>query len=246
MFSLVGKIALVTGASGGIGDSISRALHEMGASVGVSGQRLDVLEKLASDLHDRVAVLPCDLSDAESAKNLINNASEKLGGSIDILVNNAGVTRDKLLLRMSDDDWRSPIEINLNSTFVLARSALRSMIKKKWGRIINITSVVGVMGNPGQANYSASKAGIIGMSKAIAHEVAGRGITVNCIAPGYIETPMTASLDESQQGVVQRMIPMNRFGKAQEIAHGVVYLSSEEAGYITGQTIHINGGMLMI
>lgn len=246
MFSLDGKIALVTGASGGIGDSISRSLHNMGAFVGVSGKRIDVLENLASDLNDRVAVLPCDLSDQESVKSLIDDASEKLGGSIDILINNAGVTRDKLVLRMSDDDWRSPIEINLNSAFVLVRSALRPMIKKRWGRIINITSVVGVMGNPGQANYSASKAGIIGMSKAIAHEVAGRGVTVNCIAPGYIETPMTASLEASQQEAVQRMIPMNRFGKAQEIAHGVVYLSSEEAGYITGQTIHINGGLLMI
>ena len=237
---------MVTGASGGIGQSISKSLHEMGASVGVSGKRLDALEQLASELHDRVAVLPCDLSDSESAKKLVSDASERIGGSVDILINNAGITRDKLALRMTDDDWRSPIDINLNSAFTLVRSALRPMIKKKWGRIINITSVVGVMGNPGQANYAASKAGIIGMSKAIAQEVAGRGITVNCIAPGYIQTPMTEALERSQQEIIEGMIPMNRFGKVEEIAHGVVYLSSEEAAYITGQTIHINGGMVMI
>jgi 3-oxoacyl-[acyl-carrier protein] reductase len=245
MFDLSGKSALVTGASGGIGGAIARALHAQGASVGLSGTRVEPLEKLKAELGERAHVLPCDLGDPAAIEGLLKAAETALGG-IDILVNNAGLTRDNLALRMKDEDWQKVIDVNLTAAFRLARGALRGMMKKRWGRIIGITSIVGVTGNPGQANYAAAKAGMIGMSKALAQEVASRGITVNCVAPGFIETQMTDALNEDQKARIMATIPAGRLGQSPEIAAAVVYLASQEAAYVTGQTIHVNGGMAMI
>ena len=245
MFDLTGKSALVTGASGGLGGAIARALHGQGAAVALSGTRRDALDALAGELGDRAHVLPCDLSDAEAVAALVGQARDAMG-ALDILVNNAGMTRDGLALRMKDDDWAAVIEVNLSAAFRLSRAALRGMMKRRWGRIVNVTSVVGVTGNPGQANYAASKAGLIGMTKAIAAEVAGRGITVNCLAPGMIDTAMIQALSDDQREALRARIPAGRLGEAADIAAGAVYLASVEAAYVTGQTLHINGGMAMI
>ena len=245
MFDLQGKRALVTGASGGIGGAIARALNAQGAEVALSGTRTGALEALAGELAGRVHVLPCDLSDKAAATKLVEETQGAMGG-LDILVNNAGITRDSLMMRMKDEDWEAVLEVNLTATFRLARAALRPMVKQRWGRIIGITSTVGVTGNPGQANYSASKAGMIGMTKALAAEVAARGITVNCVAPGFITTAMTDALDDKQKQRVIGAIPSARLGAPGDVAASVVFLASEEAGYITGQTLHVNGGMAMI
>lgn len=245
MFDLAGKSALITGASGGIGGAIARALHARGATVTLSGTRPGPLEALAADLGSRVHVLPCDLSDAAAVEALPKKAAE-LMGAVDILVNNAGITRDQLFMRMTDADWLSVLEVNLTSTMRLSRGVLRGMMKARWGRIVNISSIVGVTGNPGQANYAASKAGVIGMSKSIAAEVASRGITVNCVAPGFIATAMTEALNDEQKARIAGQIPAGRMGSAEEIAAAVVYLASAEAAYVTGQTLHVNGGMAMV
>lgn len=245
MFDLTGKTALVTGASGGIGADIARALHAAGATVGISGTRVEPLEKLAAELGDRCAVLPCNLSDAEAVEALPKRAVEALGG-VDILVNNAGITKDNLFMRMSDDEWSSVLDINLTATMRLCRGVVRGMMKKRWGRIINISSIVGATGNPGQGNYAASKAGMIGMSKSLAYEVASRGITVNAIAPGFIATAMTEKLTDDQKSGILAGIPAARMGEPQEIAAAVLFLASTEAAYITGSTLHVNGGMAMI
>ncbi len=245
MFDLAGKGALVTGASGGIGRAIATALHGHGAAVALSGTRRDALEALAGELGDRAHVTPANLGDAAAADGLVKDAEAALG-SVDILVNNAGLTRDNLAMRMKDEDWQAVLDVNLTAAFRLSRAVLRGMMKRRWGRIIGITSVVGVTGNPGQANYAASKAGMIGMSKSLAQEVASRGITVNCVAPGFIETAMTDALSVDQQAKIAAAIPAGGIGKPQDIAAGVVYLASAEAGYVTGQTLHINGGMAMI
>lgn len=245
MFGLKGKKALITGASGGLGAEIARALHQQGAHVAISGTKREKLEELAHELQDRVSVIPCDLSSAESVQSLIPEAEAALGG-LDILVNNAGLTQDGLLLRMSDDQWSRVIEVNLTSVFRLTREAIKGMMKQRKGRIINMTSVVGITGNAGQANYAASKAGLIGFSKSLAAEVATRGITVNCIAPGFIDSPMTAVLNDKQREKILSEIPQGEIGSPKDIAAGVVFLSSEEARYITGQTLHINGGMTMV
>lgn len=245
MFDLKGKKALVTGATGGLGAEIARALHQQGAHVVISGTRKEKLETLAKELGDRVSIIPCDLSSAESTQRLIPEAESALGG-LDILVNNAGLTQDGLMLRMSDEQWSKVIEVNLNSVFRLSREAIKGMMKQRAGRIINITSIVGVTGNAGQANYAASKAGIIGLSKSLAAEVASRGITVNCIAPGFVESPMTDVLNDKQKEKILSEIPQGGIGSPQDIAAGVVYLASDEAKYVTGQTLHINGGMAMV
>lgn len=245
MFNLSGKTALVTGATGGIGKAIALSLHKQGASVVLSGRRKEVLDELATSLGDRAFVLPCDLSNNEEVSALFDNA-ESLSGQVDILVCNAGITRDNLTLRMKDDEWRDVIETNLSANFILNKAAFKKMMKRKWGRIINITSVVGVTGNPGQANYAASKAGIIGMSKSIANEAAARGITVNCIAPGFIKTAMTDALNDNQKEAIVGSIPSGRLGMPDDIATAASFLASEEASYITGQTLHVNGGMVMI
>ena len=245
MFDLTGKAALVTGASGGIGGAIATALHGAGAVVGLSGTREAPLAELAAELGERVHVLPCDLSDMAAVEALPKRAVEAMG-SLDILVNNAGITRDNLFMRMSDEDWQSVIDVDLTSAFRLCRGAVRGMMKARWGRIVNITSVVGTAGNPGQANYCAAKAGLTGMSKALAQEVASRGITVNCIAPGFIATAMTDKLNDEQKGRITASIPTGRMGAPEEIASAVLYLASAEAGYITGATLHVNGGMDMV
>ena len=245
MFDLSGKSALVTGASGGIGGAIAKALHARGANVGLSGTRVEPLETLKAELGERAHVLPADLGDAAAIEALLKSADAALGG-IDILINNAGLTRDNLAMRMKDEDWQKVIDVNLTAGFRLARGAMRGMMKKRWGRIIGITSVVGVTGNPGQANYAAAKAGMIGMSKSLAQEVASRGITVNCVAPGFIETQMTGALNDDQKARIMTAIPAGRLGQSDEIAAAVVYLASPEAAYVTGQTIHVNGGMAMI
>jgi 3-oxoacyl-[acyl-carrier protein] reductase len=245
MFDLTGKNALVTGASGGIGAAIAKALHGAGATVALSGTRIEPLNALAAELGDRAHVLACNLSDAEAVDALPKQAVEVMG-SLDILVNNAGVTKDNLFMRMSDDDWASVVNINLTSTMRLCRGAIRGMMKARWGRIINVSSVVGTTGNPGQANYAASKAGMVGMSKSIAAEVASRGITVNCIAPGFIATAMTDKLSDAQKSGILAAIPAGRMGEADEIAAAALYLASIEAAYVTGQTLHVNGGMAMI
>ncbi|MBN9526308.1 MAG: 3-oxoacyl-[acyl-carrier-protein] reductase [Alphaproteobacteria bacterium] len=244
MFDLTGKTALVTGASGGIGGSIARALHAQGATVGLSGTRREALEALAAELGSRAHVLPCNLADAAQVEALVGEA-EKAMGQLDILVNNAGLTRDGLAMRMKDEDWQSVLDVNLGAAFKLARAAMRGMMKRRWGRIISITSIVGVTGNPGQANYAASKAGLIGMSKSLAAELASRNITVNCVAPGFIATAMTGALDDKQKEGINARIPMGRMGAPDEIAAAVVYLASPEAGYVTGHTVHVNGGMAM-
>ncbi len=244
MFDLTGKAALVTGASGGIGGAIARTLHAQGAAVTLSGTRPGPLEALAAELGSRVHVLPTDLSDAQAVEALPKKAAE-LMGAVDILVNNAGVTRDQLMMRMSDADWFAVLEVNLTSTMRLCRGVLRGMMKARWGRIINISSIVGVTGNPGQANYAASKAGVIGLSKSLAAEVASRGITVNCVAPGFIATAMTDALSEDQKARLLAGIPAGRMGASEEIAAAAAYLASQEAAYVTGQTLHVNGGMAM-
>ena len=245
MFDLTGKTALVTGASGGIGGAIARQLHGQGATVALSGTRTGPLEALAAELGERAHVTPCDLADAASLESLPKQAAEAMGG-LDILINNAGVTRDNLFMRMSDEEWDQVIRVNLTACFRLSRAVVRGMMKKRWGRIIGITSIVGVTGNPGQANYAAAKAGMIGMSKSLAAEVASRGITVNCIAPGFISTAMTDKLNEDQKVKLLGAIPAGRMGTSDEIAAAAVYLASNEAAYVTGQTIHVNGGMAMI
>jgi 3-oxoacyl-[acyl-carrier protein] reductase len=246
MFDLSGKTALVTGATGGIGSEIARALHAAGAHVVLSGTRAAVLAELATALGSRASVAAADLSDAASVDGLIDAAEAAAGAPVDILVANAGVTRDGLLLRMKDEDWAMVLKVNLESYFRLSRAAMRGMMKRRHGRIIGITSVVGVTGNPGQANYAASKAGMIGFSKALAQEVATRGITVNCIAPGFIESPMTDALNEAQKAQILTTIPAGRLGAGADVAAACVYLASTEAGYVTGQTLHVNGGMAMI
>lgn len=245
MFDLGGKAALVTGASGGIGGAIARALHAAGATVALSGTRLAPLEALAGELGERARVLPCDLSDAGAVEALPKAAAAAMG-AVDILVNNAGITRDQLFMRMSDADWETVIAVNLTSVMRLSRGVLRGMMKARWGRIVNVSSVVGVTGNPGQANYAASKAAVIGMSKSLAAEVASRGITVNCVAPGFIATPMTGALSDEQKARIAGQIPAGRMGTPEEIAAAALFLSSNEAGYVTGQTLHVNGGMAMI
>lgn len=245
MFDLTGKSALVTGASGGIGGAIARALHGAGATVALSGTRTAPLEELAAELGDRVHVLPCNLADAAAVEALPKQTVEAMG-AVDVLVNNAGITRDNLFMRMSDEEWQSVIDVNLTSTFRLCRGVLRGMMKARWGRIVNISSVVGATGNPGQGNYAASKAGMVGMSKSLAAEVASRNITVNCVAPGFITTAMTDKLNEDQKGRILGQIPAGRMGTSEEIAAAVLYLSSPEAGYVTGTTLHVNGGMAML
>ncbi|MGR3271816.1 3-oxoacyl-[acyl-carrier-protein] reductase [Thalassococcus profundi] len=245
MFDLTGKAALVTGASGGIGGQIARALHDAGATVGLSGTRTEPLEALASELGDRVHVLPCNLSDPTAVAVLPKQAVEAMG-SVDVLVNNAGITRDNIFMRMSDDEWQSVIDVNLTATFKLCRGVLRGMMKARWGRIVNISSVVGAVGNPGQGNYAAAKAGMVGMSKSLAYEVATRGITVNAVAPGFIETAMTDKLTDDQKSGILGQIPAGRMGTPEEIAAAVLYLSSPEAAYVTGTTLHVNGGMAML
>lgn len=245
MFSLTGKTALVTGASGGIGSDIARALHKLGATVTLSGTRREALETLQKELGDRAHVATCNLADGAQVDELPKTAEGLMGG-LDILVCNAGITRDNLFMRMKDDEWDDVIKINLTSTFRLARAVMRPMMKKRWGRIISITSVVGVMGNPGQGNYCAAKAGIIGMTKSLAQEVATRNITVNCVAPGFIKSPMTDVLNDQQRGAIMAKIPAQRLGSGSDIGAAVAYLASEEAAYVTGQTLHVNGGMAMI
>jgi len=245
MFDLTGKSALVTGASGGIGGEIARALHGAGAAVALSGTRAAPLEALAAELGDRVHVLPCNLSDAEAVEALPKQAAAALG-AVDILVNNAGITRDNLFMRMSDEEWQSVLDVNLTATFRLCRGVLRGMMKARWGRIVNISSVVGATGNPGQGNYAASKAGMVGMSKSLAYEVASRGITVNCVAPGFITTAMTDKLTDDQKAAILKQVPAGRMGEAGEIGAAVLYLASPEAGYVTGATLHVNGGMAML
>lgn len=245
MFDLTGKNALVTGASGGIGGEIARQLHAQGASVALSGTRTEPLEALAAELGDRAHVTPCNLSDADAVDALPKQAAEAMG-SVDILVNNAGLTHDNLFMRMSVDEWEQVINVNLTASFRLSKGVLRGMMKARWGRIIGVTSIVGVTGNPGQGNYAASKAGMIGMTKSLAAEVASRGVTANCIAPGFIKTAMTDALNEDQHAKLLPSIPAGRMGEASEIAAAAVYLASNEAAYVTGQTLHVNGGMAMI
>ncbi|MEO0702722.1 MAG: 3-oxoacyl-[acyl-carrier-protein] reductase [Pseudomonadota bacterium] len=244
MFDLSGKTALVTGASGGIGGAIASALHGAGATVGLSGTRVEPLEALAEALGERAHVLPCNLSDMEAVEALPKQAVEAMG-ALDILVNNAGITRDNLFMRMSDDEWQSVLDVNLTATMKLCKGAMRGMMKARWGRIVNISSVVGATGNPGQANYAASKAGMVGMSKSLAYEVASRGITVNCVAPGFITTAMTDKLTDDQKGKILTQVPAGRMGEPGEIGAAVLYLASPEAGYVTGATLHVNGGMAM-
>ena len=245
MFELTGKTALVTGASGGIGGAIAKALVRQGARVALSGTRVDALAAIQAEIGANAVSVPGDLGDAGSADRLFGDAQKALG-QIDILVNNAGLTRDGLAMRMKDDDWQKVIDVNLSAGFRLARASMRGMLKRRWGRIIGITSIVGVTGNLGQANYAAAKAGMIGMSKALAQELASRAVTVNCVAPGFIATPMTDGLSDALRQRLLAAIPIGRLGHVDDIAAAVVYLASEEAGYVTGQTLHVNGGMAMI
>jgi 3-oxoacyl-[acyl-carrier protein] reductase len=245
MFDLQGRNALVTGASGGIGAAVARALHGAGAAVALSGTREGPLEALAAELGERAHVLPADLSDLAAAGALAGRAVEAMG-SLDILVNNAGVTRDNLFMRMSDEDWDRVLLVNLTAAARLSKAAIRPMMKARWGRIVNVTSIVGATGNPGQANYAAAKAGLTGMSKALAAEVASRGITVNCVAPGFIATAMTDKLSDDQKGAILPQIPAGRMGTPEEVAAAALYLASPEAAYVTGATLHVNGGMAML
>ncbi|WP_109260164.1 3-oxoacyl-[acyl-carrier-protein] reductase [Hyphobacterium indicum] len=245
MFSLEGKTALVTGATGGIGGAIARTLHAQGATVTISGTRQEKLDELKAELGERVHAIACNLDDGEAVDALPKQAAEAMGG-LDILVANAGITKDGLLMRMKDEDWQQVLKINLESYFRLSRAALRGMMKARHGRIIGITSVVGVMGNPGQANYCASKAGMIGFTKSLAQEVAARGVTANCVAPGFIASPMTDALNDQQREAILSKIPANDLGSGEDIAAAVAYLASDEAHYVTGQTLHVNGGMAMI
>jgi 3-oxoacyl-[acyl-carrier protein] reductase len=245
MFDLTGKTALVTGATGTIGGSIARSLHAQGATVAISGTRVEVLDRLAGDLSGRVHVLPCDLGDKAAVETLVPRAEEAMG-QLDVLVANAGVTRDNLLVQLRDEDWEQVIAINLSATFRLTRAAVRGMMRRRFGRIVAITSVVGSTGNPGQANYVAAKAGIAGLMKATAQEYSKRGVTANCVAPGFIVTPMTDKLNDKQREVILAKVPAARAGTAAEVAAAVVFLASNEAAYVTGQTLHVNGGMAMI
>ncbi|SFO18297.1 3-oxoacyl-[acyl-carrier-protein] reductase [Sphingomonas sp. OK281] len=246
MFDLTGMTALVTGASGGIGSEIAKALAAQGARLAVSGSNADKLEAFRASLGGDHVALPCNLSDAAAVDALVSQAVEALGGKLDILVNNAGVTRDNLAMRMKDDEWDSVIRVNLEAAFRLMRAAAKPMMKARFGRMISVTSIVGVTGNPGQANYAASKAGLIGMSKSMAQELASRGITVNCVAPGFITSPMTDALPDAQKTALTAKIPAGRLGEGADIGAAIVYLASREAGYVTGQTVHVNGGMAMI
>ncbi|MEM7499079.1 MAG: 3-oxoacyl-[acyl-carrier-protein] reductase [Pseudomonadota bacterium] len=246
MFDLTGKVALVTGATGGIGGEIAKALHAAGATVVLSGTREGPLGELAASLGERAHAVPCVLSDKEAVEGLPKAAEAAAGAPVDILVNNAGVTRDQLFMRMSDDEWDAVMDVNLKAAFRLSKAVLRGMMKKRWGRIVQITSVVGHTGNPGQGNYTAAKAGLTAMSKSLAAEVATRGVTVNCVAPGFIETAMTEKLTDEQKGKIMGVIPAARMGTPGEVAGAVVYLASPEAAYVTGQTLHVNGGMAMI
>ena len=246
MFDLSGRTALITGASGGIGADIARAMHKQGAHVILTGTRQEALDTIAAELSDRVTVLTCNLSDRAAVAGLVDQAVDAAGAPIDILVNNAGITRDGLMMRMKDDDWDAVMEVNLNAAMVLSRAVLRGMMKARWGRIIQMSSIVGYTGNPGQANYAAAKAGMTGFTKALAAEVASRGITANVIAPGFIATPMTDALTDAQKDDLLVKVPAGRLGQAQEIAAAAVYLASEEAGYMTGGTLHVNGGMAML
>jgi 3-oxoacyl-[acyl-carrier protein] reductase len=245
MFSLTGKTALITGASGGIGAAIAKALHDAGATIAISGTRVEALEKVKAEVGERVHILPCNLSSAEDVEKLVPAAEAAMGG-LDILVNNAGITKDGLAMRMKDEDWQAVIDVNLTANFRLSRAAMKLMMKKRWGRIINVTSIVGVTGNPGQANYVASKAGLIGMTKSLAQELASRNVTANCVAPGFIATPMTDVLNDKQKEAILGRIPAGRMGGPADIAAAVAYLASEEANYVTGQTLHVNGGMAMV
>lgn len=245
MFDLTGKTALITGASGGIGGDIARSLHAAGATVALSGTREAPLQELAAELGERAHVLTCNLSDPEAVEALPKQAAAAMG-SVDILVNNAGITKDNLFMRMKDEEWQSVLDVNLTSTMRLCRGVMRGMMKARWGRIINISSIVGATGNPGQGNYAASKAGMIGMSKSIAYEVANRGITVNAVAPGFIATAMTEKLTDAQKDAILKQIPAARMGDSKEIAAAVLYLASPEAAYVTGTTLHVNGGMAML
>jgi 3-oxoacyl-[acyl-carrier protein] reductase len=246
MFSLAGKTALVTGASGGIGGAIAKALAGQGARVALSGTRVEALEKLKAEIGGDHPITPCNLSDSAAVDALVGQAEQALGGRLDILVANAGITKDGLLLRMKDEDFQNVLKINLESYFRLSRAALKNMMRNRWGRIIGITSVVGVTGNPGQANYAASKAGMIGFTKALAAEVASRNVTANCIAPGFIVSPMTDGLNEAQKTALMTKIPAGRLGEGSDVAAAAAYLASDEASYVTGQTLHVNGGMAMI
>jgi 3-oxoacyl-[acyl-carrier protein] reductase len=245
MFDLTGKGALVTGATGGIGWAIAKALHAQGASVAISGTKADRLEALASELGSRVFVMPCDLRNRAAVVKLAEDADKTLGQT-DILVNNAGITHDNLFMRMKDEEWDDVIAVNLTSVFVLTRGILRNMMRRRYGRIVNIASISGVLGNPGQGNYAASKAGLVGMTKSLAREVSSRGITANCIAPGFIKTPMTDALTPKQVEAIAAAIPAQTFGKPEDVAATVAFLASNEAGYITGETVHVNGGMVMV
>jgi 3-oxoacyl-[acyl-carrier protein] reductase len=245
MFDLSGRTALVTGATGGIGGAVVRALHAQGATIAISGTRRNILDEIAADLGSRVHVAPCNLADKDDVESLVPRAEEAMG-KLDILVANAGITRDNLLVQLRDEDWEQVIEVNLTATFRLVRAAVRGMMRRRTGRIIGITSVVGVMGNAGQGNYAAAKAGMIGMMKSVAQEYAKRGVTANCIAPGFIDTPMTDKLNEKQRESLLTRVPAGRLGTAADVAAAVVYLAADEASYVTGQTIHVNGGMVMI
>jgi 3-oxoacyl-[acyl-carrier protein] reductase len=245
MFDLTGKTALVTGASGAIGGEIARALHAQGATVAISGTRRDALDKLAGELTARVHVLPCDLADAAAVERLVPDAEAKMD-KLDILVANAGVNRDNLLVQLRDEDWEQVIAVNLTATFRLTRAAVKSMMRRRWGRVIGITSVVGFTGNPGQGNYTASKAGMVGMMKSVAAEYARRNITANCIAPGVIASPMIDRLNDKQREAILARVPAGKLGTGKDVAAAAVYLASEEAQYVTGQTIHVNGGMAMV
>ena len=245
MFDLTGKSALVTGASGGIGAAVARALHGAGATVGLSGTREDPLNALAAELGDRAHVLPCDLSDADAVNALPKRAAEAMG-AVDVLVNNAGVTRDNLFMRMSEEEWATVLDVNLTAAFRLTKGVLRGMMKARWGRIVNVSSVVGATGNPGQGNYAASKAGLVGMSKSLAYEVASRGITVNAVAPGFVATAMTDKLTDDQKGKIDAQIPAGRMGTPEEVAAAALYLASPEAAYVTGTVLHVNGGLAML
>ncbi len=245
MFDLSGKTALVTGATGGLGGAIAKALHAQGATVAISGTRREALDALAGELKDRVHVLPCNLGVAEEVEKLVPDAEAAMG-VVDILVNNAGITRDNIFMRLTDEAWEQVLNVNLTSAFRLSRAAVRAMMRRRTGRIISITSIVGVSGIAGQGNYAAAKAGMIGMSKALAQEVASRGVTVNCIAPGFIATPMTDALNDKQREAILKSVPAARLGTPEDIAAACVYLASDEAAYVTGQTLHVNGGMAMI
>jgi 3-oxoacyl-[acyl-carrier protein] reductase len=245
MFDLTGRTALVTGATGGIGGGVARALHHQGATVGISGTRREALDALAADLGERTHILACNLADKDAVEALVPRAEEAMG-HVDILVNNAGITRDNIFIRLRDEDWDEVIAVDLTAAFRIARAAVRGMMRRRYGRIVGITSVVGVTGNPGQGNYAAAKAGLIGMSKALAFEVAARNVTVNCVAPGFIQTAMTDALNDKQRDAILGRVPAGRLGTVEEVAAAVVYLASDEARYVTGHTLHVNGGMAMI